>query len=273
MSAYKPILGQNFLIDKFVRSRIIKTSSIETNETVIEIGAGKGFLTSELIKKSSKVIALEIDANLIEHLRTKFADDPNLNILSEDGRFYNVDQYSSIGEYKLIANLPYYAANPILINFLKKNNKPKLIVVMLQKEVALQITADIGQMRMLSVIVQFYGKPSIVTHIKPKSFKPVPKVHSGLIEIKPYAKPMLKVDSETDFFKLVKLGFSTPRKRLANSIHHGLNIPKSISLELLDKSKIDSSKRPQELSIIEWGNLYKTYNELKSSGYFKSNIS
>ena len=127
-------------------------------------------------------------------------------------------------------------------------------------------SADIGQMPMLSVIVQFYGKPSIVTHIKPKSFKPVPKVHSSLIEIKPYAKPMLKVDSETDFFKLVKLGFSTPRKRLANSIHHGLNIPKSISLELLDKSKIDSSKRPQELSNIEWGNLYKTHNTKRSHG-------
>ena len=177
-----------------------------------------------------------------------------------------------MGEYKLIANLPYYAANPILINFLKRNNKPKLLVVMLQKEVALQITAAIGQMRMLSVIVQFYGKPSIVTHINPKSFKPVPKVHSSLIAIKPYDKPVLKVDSETDSFKLVKLGFSTPRKRLVNSIHHGLNIPKSISLELLDKSKIDASKRPQELSIIEWGNLYKTYNELNSSENIKLNL-
>ena len=273
MSKSKTILGQNFLIDKFVRSRIIKTSNINVNETIIEIGAGKGFLTSELIKNSSKVIALEIDKNLIERLKVKFEGNPNLNILSKDGRFYNVDEYSSMGEYKLIANLPYYAANPILINFLKRNNKPKLIVVMLQKEVALQITAAIGQMRMLSVIVQFYGKPSIVTHIKPKSFKPVPKVHSSLIAIKPYDKPVLKVDSETDFFKLVKLGFSTPRKRLANSIHHGLNIPKSISLELLDKSKIDASKRPQELSIIEWGNLYKTYNELNSSENIKLNLS
>ena len=130
---------------------------------------------------------------------------------------------------------------------------------MLQKEVALQITADIGQMRMLSVIVQFYGKPSIVTHVKPKSFKPVPKVYSSLIAIKPYNKPVLEVDSEKDFFRLVKLGFATPRKQLTNSIHHGLNIPKNIALELLDKSQIDPSKRPQELSIIEWGSLYKTF--------------
>ena len=273
MSPSKTILGQNFLVDKFVRSRIIKASQIEANETVIEIGAGKGFLTSELIKFSDKVIALEVDQILIEKLKVKFQKNLNLNILSEDGRFYNVDEYSSIGKYKLIANLPYYAANPILINFLKRNNKPSLIVVMLQKEVALQITAGIGQMRMLSVIVQFYGKPSIVTHIKPKSFKPVPKVHSSLIAIKPYDEPVLKIDSEPDFFKLVKLGFSTPRKRLVNSIHHGLNIPKSNSFELLDKSKIDSSKRPQELSIIEWGNLYKTYNEFKSSGNIKPSLS
>ena len=84
---------------------------------------------------------------------------------------------------------------------------------------------------------------------------------------------MLKIDSEPDFFKLVKLGFSTPRKRLVNSIHHGLNIPKSNSFELLDKSKIDASKRPQELSSIEWGNLYKTYNEFKSSGNIKPSFS
>ena len=262
MSNSKTILGQNFLIDKFVRSRIIKSSNICSNETVLEIGAGKGFLTSELIKNSSKVIALEIDKNLLLRLADKFKSNPNLRILPEDGRYFNVDEYSSIGEYKLIANLPYYAANPILINFLKRNNKPKLIVVMLQKEVALQMTADIGKMRMLSVIVQFYGKPSIVTHVKPKSFKPVPKVYSSLITIKPYNKPVLKVDSEKDFFRLVKMGFATPRKRLANSIHHGLNIPKNIALELLDKSQIDPSKRPQELSIVEWGILYKTFKEL-----------
>ena len=97
MSNSKTILGQNFLIDKFVRSRIIKTSNINVNETIIEIGAGKGFLTSELIKNSSKVIALEIDKNLIELLKVKFEGNTNLNILSEDGRFYNVDEYSSMG--------------------------------------------------------------------------------------------------------------------------------------------------------------------------------
>lgn len=270
MSNSKNILGQNFLIDRFIRSKIIKASNISVNDTIIEIGAGKGFLTSELIKSSNDVVALEIDKRLLNYLTIKFQENSNLRIFSEDGRFFNVDERPSIEDYKVIANLPYYAANPILINFLKRNNKPKLMVIMLQKEVALQITADTGQMRMLSIVVQFYGKPTIVTHVKPKSFKPVPKVYSSVIMIEPYDNPMLNVDSETNFFKLVKLCFATPRKRLANSIHHGLNIPKNISLKLLEKAKIDSSKRPQELNLFEWGDLYETFNELPS--YFEHQI-
>jgi len=260
----KTILGQNFLIDKFIRSKIIKASNINVNDTIIEVGAGKGFLTSELIKSSNDIVALEIDERLLKHLTIKFQEHSNLKIVSEDGRFFNVDNCSSINEYKLVANLPYYAANPILINFLRRNNKPKLMVIMLQKEVALQITADIGQMRMLSVVVQFYGKPTIVTHVKPKSFKPIPKVYSSVVMIEPYKHPILNVDSELNFFKLVKLGFSTPRKRLVNSIHHGLNIPKTTSLKMLEQTKIDPSKRPQELNLVEWGILYETFKELKS---------
>ena len=172
MSNSKNILGQNFLIDRFIRSKIIKASNISVNDTIIEIGAGKGFLTSALIKSSNDVVALEIDKRLVNYLTIKFQENSNLRIFSEDGRFFNVDERPSIKDYKVIANLPYYAANPILINFLKRNNKPKLMVIMLQKEVALQITADTGQMRMLSIVVQFYGKPTIVTHVKPKSFKP-----------------------------------------------------------------------------------------------------
>jgi 16S rRNA (adenine1518-N6/adenine1519-N6)-dimethyltransferase len=136
------------------------------------------------------------------------------------------------------------------------------MVVMVQKEVAEAITAGAGQRSVLSISVQFYGKPSIVTYVPAASFFPPPKVDSAVVKIDVYRQPPVDVANVDGFFKLVKAGFAAARKQVANSLSQGLGIPKNEVLSMLEKAAIDPQRRAETFNLEEWAGLWRVYNQV-----------
>ncbi len=253
----KKSLGQNFLVDGRVRNRIAAAADLTSDDVVVEIGPGRGFLTSALATRAGRLVAVEVDGELISNLSETYADSPNVTVVHADAREIEIDSLVPAGApYKLVANLPYYAATPIIRRFIEAEHKPVLLVVMVQREVAQEMAAEPGQMRLLSVATQMFGRPRIVTEVPPTAFRPRPKVTSAVVRIDTYDRPALNVDSVPRFFDLVRAGFSAPRKQLRNSLSQGLSVSPNEGQTLLDQSGIDSTRRAQTLSLAEWGRLY-----------------
>jgi 16S rRNA (adenine1518-N6/adenine1519-N6)-dimethyltransferase len=167
--------------------------------------------------------------------------------------------------YKVVANLPYYITSPVLRHFLETALKPKTMVVMVQKEVAEAIAAKPGDMSLLSVSVQFYSSPEIVSIVPPESFYPAPEVSSAIVKIDVYPGPKVEVD-EKGFFDTVRAGFAAPRKQLANSLAKGLGKEKALVLPFLKKARIDPQKRAETLTIEEWATLQRVLGEKNAHG-------
>ena len=256
----KKSLGQNFLVDGRIRSRITAAADLSSGDTVVEVGPGRGFLTRRLSELAARVVAVELDDALAVLLNEKLEDRPGVTVVTGDAREVDLDRLVEAGSvYKVVANLPYYAATPIIRRFLEADHKPGLMVVMVQREVAQEMVAPPGKMRLLSVATQLYGAPRIVTYVPPKAFRPAPKVTSAVVRIDVFPEPCLPIDSEERFFGLVRAGFSAPRKQLRNSLALGLESPPMAIVEKLASSGIDPSRRAQTLSLSEWGTLYEAF--------------
>jgi len=243
-------LGQNFLIDKSVLKKIINVADLKSDDTVLEIGPGLGILTSELAKRVKKVIAAEKDKRLCEALKNILKDYKNVKIVNKDILGFKFQ----VSSFKLIANLPYYITSPVIRKFLEIKNPPKLMVLMVQKEVAQRICAKPPKMSLLTVAVQFYAKPEIISYVSKKSFYPEPKVDSAIIKILPKAVPN-KIDTKK-FFKLVKAGFSSKRKFLINNLSRELKIVNCKLKIVFDQIKLGQKLRAENLSIKDWLNLF-----------------
>jgi 16S rRNA (adenine1518-N6/adenine1519-N6)-dimethyltransferase len=254
----KKYLGQNFLVDKEALKEIIKAAELKKNDVVLEIGPGFGILTKELAKRVKKVIAIEKDERLVKillsrsgltQIGTRNNAEKNIEIVQGDILKFNPNAYRlGPNAYKVIANLPYYITSPVIRKFLENKNPPKLMVLMVQKEVAQRICAKPPHMSLLSVACQFYSKPKIVRIVKKESFWPAPRVDSAIIKIVPRdsaSKEIFRVNPLL-FFKIVKAGFSQPRKQLKN------NLPKNI----LEKAGVDPTRRAETLSVEEWIKIY-----------------
>ena len=251
--------GQNFLTDKNVLEKVIKAGNIGSEDIILEIGAGTGTLTRELLKKAKKVIAVEKDPRMIEILKDSFKEIKNLEIIQKD----ILEMEPPKKPYKIIANIPYYIVSPLIRKFLEVGRKPILMVLIVQKEVSQRICAVPPRMNLLAVCTQFYSDPKIISYISKKSFWPKPKVDSAIIEI----KPKLKIVPHETFFKIVKAGFCHPRKQVLNTLSlrlalSSLNDVKSnkerIRIWLL-KNKIKPTQRPENLSVNDWIKLAKNY--------------
>ena len=256
----KKSLGQNFLVDRRVRAKIVDAADISPTDTVLEIGPGRGFLTKALAERGCRLIAVELDDALIPRLAETFADCPNVEIVHADARTVDVD--SLVGTetgYKVVANLPYYAATPIVRRFLEAPHKPAMLVVMVQREVGREMAASPGKMGILSVATQVYGSPRIVASVPPKAFRPSPNVTSAVVRIDVYSEPAVNFDDAEKFFTLVKAAFSAPRKQIHNSLKNGLDVDPDAIMPLLRNAGISPTRRAQTLSIEEWGTLYREY--------------
>jgi 16S rRNA (adenine1518-N6/adenine1519-N6)-dimethyltransferase len=251
-------LGQHFLIDDGVLRRILSAVELDSSDTVIEVGAGLGILTRELARRAGWVIAIEVDARLSSALEKDLAPLTNITIVNADvlktdpKTLVEAARGSFEAQYTVVANLPYYIAAAVLRHFLEASLKPRLMVITVQKEVAQAMVAQPGEMSILSVSVQLYGKPSIVDYVPAQSFYPAPKVDSAIVRIELYDHPVVEVDDVAQFFEVVRSGFAAPRKQLHNSLAQGLGVLPREAATLLAGVGIDQKRRAQTLSLEEW---------------------
>lgn len=256
-------LGQHFLIDREVLEAIVSAAELKPSDVVLEIGPGLGILTGELAQKAGRVIAVELDDKLAALLKQTLASLDNVTIINDDVLKIApqdlLEKQTGPG-YKVVANLPYYITSPVLRHFLEASAKPQTMIVMVQKEVAEAISAKPGDMSLLSVSVQYYAEPKIISLVPAQCFYPAPKVDSAIVKIDVYPKPKVAVD-EAGFFAVVRAGFAAPRKQIANSLAQGLDRAKAEVLPLLKEAGIAQQRRAETLTIEEWAGLWRSLEE------------
>jgi 16S rRNA (adenine1518-N6/adenine1519-N6)-dimethyltransferase len=252
-------LGQNFLTDGRAVSKVIRAADLRAGEVVLEIGPGLGILTRELAKKVKKVIAVEKDRALVRLLdnELKVMKIKNVKVVRGDILKIINSEFLINNSYKVVANLPFYLTAPVIRRFLEAALQPKLIALIIQREVAQRICAKVPDMNLLAVSVQFYAQPKIISYISKKSFWPRPKVDSAIIKIIPNNK-QVTIDRKL-FFKIVKAGFSQPRKQLINNLSKKLRVDKIKTEAWLWKSNIQPTQRAETLTVKDWLNLTKTF--------------
>ena len=278
----KKSLGQNFLRDKNILQKIIQAADLKNSDLVLEIGPGEGVLTEELSKKIGRVIAVEIDKNLVSTLQKKFSSNKKIEIINADILKLNISELLSAhklrpeadspmtkeaNSYKLVANIPYYITSPIIRFFLENKLAPQEMILMVQKEVAERIVAQPGQMSLLSLSVQYYAQPELLFYVDRKSFYPIPEVDSAVIKITPFSSSpalrekmsegQMRVDKTKDFFRIARAGFSAKRKTLANNLANSLHIAKAEVEGKIKKTGLKLTARAQELSLEDWKELVR----------------
>ena len=252
--------GQNFLTDRDVLNRIVEAAEIAPDDEVLELGAGTGVLTRELAKQAQRVVAVELERDVLTFLAKTTAHYPNVEIVERSLLYLDPTEVFGEAPYKLVANLPYYITAPTFRHFLESANPPRVMVVMVQQEVAERITAQPGDLSVLAISIQFYGQPRIVERVPSSAFYPAPKVDSAILRVdfSPQYADMLPSKAERDsFFRVVQAGFSEKRKQLHNSLTHGLHYKNELVRSWLAEAGIDASRRAEMLSIDEWLTLWR----------------
>ncbi len=262
----KKSLGQHFLIDRHALSKVVKAAELAPDDLVVEVGPGLGVLTRELAARAGQVIAVEIDGRMVSLLEDALHDFNNVKIISGDILETNLSFLETGRPYKVVANLPYYIASAVLRFFLEAEHQPELMVTMVQKEVAQEIAARPGKMGLLSVAVQVYARPEIISYVPPSSFYPPPKVSSAILKLVPYSDlPFGSADRES-FFNVVRAGFQGKRKQIVNSLSQGLGQDKVNILNLLSRAGLEPHRRAETLSLEEWLKLWSCYEEMLGEG-------
>ncbi len=247
-------LGQHWLYDELTLSRIIELADPDPSSTVLEIGPGLGTLTKKLLATNANIVAVEFDERLIGELKRLYSS-PNFRLVQADIREF--DLTSLPNGYVVCANIPYYLTSFILRSLSESINRPKLAVLLVQKEVAERVAAEQGNHSILSIAVQIFAKATLHDLVPARFFSPPPKVDSQLLKLTYYDTP--KVDDPERVMSMVKAGFSSPRKKLRSSLSAGLHIEVSEADQLLDKATIDSNRRAQTVSIEEWERLTEEF--------------
>lgn len=250
----KKELGQHWLKDREILSSIADAADLLASDTVLEIGPGLGTLTSELLRRAGRVVAVEFDRDLANKLPGQFPG-KNLEVVSADILSYDLSALPS--GYKVVANVPYYITSKIVEMLMTAANKPSQVVLLVQKEVAERLAAGPGDMSMLSVSAQVYAEVSLGPIVRAEYFTPPPKVDSRVVIL--HIRPVSFVEKalEKRFFRLVKAGFSARRKKLSSSLAGGLMISKPRAIDLLGGVNIDPNLRAQDLSLEQWLDLTK----------------
>jgi 16S rRNA (adenine1518-N6/adenine1519-N6)-dimethyltransferase len=255
--------GQNFLIDRSVLLNIVSAADIKPEDEVLEVGAGTGVLTRELAKEARRVVAVELERDMLALLAKTTSTYPNVELVARNLLFLDPVEVFGQAPYKLVANLPYYITAPTFRHFLESVHPPRLLVVMVQWEVAQRIIAEPGDLSMLALSIQFYGRPHIIARVPANAFYPAPKVDSAIlrVDVKQQA-PLLPVERDS-FFRVVQAGFSEKRKQLHNSLTHGLHHKNELVRSWLAAASIDASRRAETLSVEEWLCLWRVIEAAK----------
>ena len=248
-------LGQNFLINPSVCPKMAELSGADKGVGVIEIGPGIGVLTNELCKLADKVVAIELDKRLLPVLEETLGEYDNLKVVNADVLETDLhklieEEFSGM-EVVVCANLPYYITSPVIMKLLEDKLPISAITVMVQKEAAQRICAEVGsrQSGAVTVSVNYYAKPEMLFSVSAGSFMPAPKVDSAVIRLNVLNEPPVKVNDEKKFFSVVKASFLQRRKVISNSLSSGLSLDKSKTAEILEKSGVPLNARAEKLSL------------------------
>ena len=248
--------GQNLLIDRSVLLRIVEAAEIEDDDQILEVGAGNGVLTRELAKRARRVVAVELERDMLTLLSDTTRQYTNVELLARNLLYIEPTEVFGQAPYKLVANLPYYITAPTFRHFLESANPPSLLVVMVQYEVAQRIIAGPGELSLLGVSIQFYGRPRIIARVPAQAFYPAPKVDSAILRVNVNAQAILTPREREGFFRVVQAGFSERRKQLHNSLTHGLHRKNAEVCTWLAAAGIEQSRRAETLSVEEWLRLW-----------------
>ena len=252
-------LGQNFLLDESALRRVLEAAQVSGQDTVLEIGAGLGSLTCYLAGQAQRVVAVELDANLLPPLRQVLSPYTNVTLIHGDILALDPAQLLLEAGYLVVANIPYYITSALIRHLLEARLLPRRLVLTVQKEVAQRICASPGDLSLLALSVQVYGLPQIVDTIPAGAFYPPPNVDSAIIRVELYPMPRIPPQLLEAFFRLSKAGFSQKRKTLRNALAGGLGWSTAQSGALLQAAQIDPFRRAESLSMDEWHCLTAEY--------------
>lgn len=258
----KKNLGQNFLKSKSALREIIKAGEIKKTDIILEIGPGKGALTSELLKTNATIVAIEKDQELFELLSAKFQKEikqKKLILKNEDILKYNTKDFILNKKYKIIANIPYNITGAIFKKFLTEENQPNMMVLMVQYEIAKRIMAQNKKESLLSLSVKAYGNPKMISKVPARYFSPAPKVDSAIIKISDIKRNFFENKKvENKFWEILHIGFAHKRKVLIGNLKK--YDKKTNWEEIFKKINISNKLRAEDLTLIDWKNLINELN-------------
>ena len=252
---FSKALGQNFLVNPSVCPKMAELCGADENTGVIEVGPGIGVLTNELCKVAKKVVAVELDSRLPEILKKTLADHDNVKIVSGD--VMELDLHKLIAEefpgmeVVVCATLPYYITSPVIMKLLEEKLPIKALTVMVQKEAADRLCAQMGTRACgaVTAAVRYFSEPRLLFKVSAGSFMPAPKVDSAVIRMDVYKKPKLDVNDEKLYFRVVRGAFSQRRKTVLNSVSSALGIDKATLTQAFSEAGVNPALRPEAMSL------------------------
>lgn len=257
-------LGQNFLIDELALSDIAAATVTPDVDTVLEVGAGPGGLTEELLQRFARVVAVEIDEELAGLTQARLESRGGLTVIAADILDFEPGELLAeagvSGPFVVAGNLPYYITQPIVRRLLEADPAPQRIVVMVQREVSRRMVGAAGRESLLSMSIKFYGAPRILRDVPSSAFWPAPKVDSAVVAIDRLSAPPIPITAEerVSFFHLLRAGYASPRKQLHNALPGALGLPNAVIETLLRDAGLDPALRAQHLGLADWERLYRS---------------
>lgn len=275
--AIKPKLGQHFLSDEKILNKIVDAAEARRSDVILEIGPGTGNLTEKLAFRCRRVIAVELDRALAFSLQKKMLPFQNVKILRSDILKFSAFNFEYADDYKVVGNIPYYITGKIIRKFTANKKRPKMMVLTVQKEVAERVCSSPGKMNILAISVQVFGVPDIAFYIDRGKFNPPPEVDSAVLRIRMFGRSVLakqlgwfdrrgrpKVspaemdEAEENFFHLLKIGFSSPRKQIHNNLKNGFDLTQEEASTWLEIAGVKRKSRAQELGVEDWVRLLES---------------
>ena len=260
-------LGQHFLVDRLALERIADALSPTRADTVVEIGPGRGALTDLLVQRAGRVVAIELDRDLIQHLRERYAESGNAHIVEADVLDLNLAETAGQEDFLLAGNVPYYITTPILFHALEAP-RPRRAVFLVQREVAERIAAGPGSKTYgaLSVNVQAVARPELVARVAAGSFRPPPSVESAILRITPREDPVVSREAEDSYRRLVQDAFGLRRKQLRRVVRTIVGVGADTAVRILQRAGIDPESRPETLSPKDFARLLDGIQSVSDRG-------